>query len=53
MQQKRREIRGHVHIRVLISKGHHKQFTIMRTLGVTALERSVAKQFATGGLNPV
>ncbi len=32
---------------------HHKQLTKLRTRGVTALERSVAKQFATGGLNQV
>jgi hypothetical protein len=28
----------------------HKQLTKMRTRGVTALKRSVAKPFATGGL---
>jgi hypothetical protein len=32
---------------------HHKQRTNLRTWGVSALERSVAKQFATGGLNQV
>ncbi len=31
----------------------HKQLTKVRTRGVTALERSVAKQIATGGLNQV
>jgi hypothetical protein len=31
----------------------HKQLTQVRTRGATALERSVAKQFATGGLNQV
>jgi hypothetical protein len=31
----------------------HKQFTKVRTRGVTEFERSVAKQFATGGLNQV
>jgi hypothetical protein len=29
----------------------HKPLTKLRTRGVTALERSVAKQFATGGFN--
>jgi hypothetical protein len=32
---------------------HNKQLTKKRTLGVPALERSVAKQFGTGGLNQV
>ncbi len=31
----------------------HKQSTKVGTRGVTALERSVAKQIATGGLNQV
>jgi hypothetical protein len=31
----------------------HKQLTNVRTRGVTALDRWVAKQFATGGLNQV
>jgi hypothetical protein len=30
----------------------HKQLTKVRTLGVSALERSVAKQIATGGFKP-
>ncbi len=51
--EKEEREREHVYIRILISKGHHKQLTKKRTLGVTALERSVAKQFATGGLNQV
>jgi hypothetical protein len=42
-----------VYIKIWISKGHHKQLTKKRILGVTALERSVAKQFATGGLYQV
>jgi hypothetical protein len=32
---------------------HHKQLTKLRTRGVIALERSMAKQFTTGGLNQV
>jgi hypothetical protein len=51
--EKEERERVHVYIRILISEGHHKQLTIKRTLGVTALERSVAKQFATWGLNQV
>jgi hypothetical protein len=51
--EKEEREREHVYIRILISKGHHKQLRKKRTLGVTALERSVAKQFATGGLNQV
>jgi hypothetical protein len=31
----------------------HKQLTKVRTRGVSALERTVAKQIATGGLNQV
>ena len=31
----------------------HKQLTKVRTRGVTALERSMEKQFSTGGLNQV
>jgi hypothetical protein len=31
---------------------HHKQLTKKRTIGVTAFERSVAKQFPTGGFKP-
>jgi hypothetical protein len=31
----------------------HKQLTNMRARGVTALQRAMAKQFATGGLNQV
>jgi hypothetical protein len=34
-------------------KRRNKQFTKVRTRGVTALERSVAKQFATVDLNQV
>jgi hypothetical protein len=51
--EKEEREREHVHIRILISKRNHKQLTKKRTLGVTALERSVAKQFVTGGLNQV
>jgi hypothetical protein len=51
--EKEEREREHVYIRILISKGHHKHLTKKRTLGVTALERSVAKQCATGGLNQV
>ena len=36
-----------------IQIGRHKQLTKKRTFGDTALERSVAKQIATGGLNQV
>jgi hypothetical protein len=36
-----------------LQKRHQKQLTKVRTRGITALERSVAKQFATGGLNQV
>jgi hypothetical protein len=36
-----------------LQKWRHKQWTNMRTLAVTALKRSVAKQFVAGGLNQV
>ncbi len=45
--------RDHVVISMSIQIRRHKQLTKKRTLGVTALEQSVAKQFATGGLNQV
>jgi hypothetical protein len=51
--EKEERQREHVYIRIFISKGHHKQLTKKRTLRVTAMERSVAKQFATGDLNQV
>jgi hypothetical protein len=52
-REKEERKREHVVISMSIQIRRHKQLTKKRTLGVTALEQSVAKQIATGGLNQV